>query len=35
MVNKKLPTTYVLKREQYEKMLKVYLKKQQSKVEKR
>jgi hypothetical protein len=34
MVNSKLPTTYVLKREQYEKMLKVYLKKQQAKVKK-
>lgn len=34
MVNSKLPTSYVLKREQYEKMLKVYLKKQQAKVKK-
>jgi hypothetical protein len=34
MVNSKLPTTYVLKREQYEKMLKIYLKKQQAKVKK-
>ena len=34
MVNPKLPTSYVLKREQYEKMLKVYLKKQQSKIKK-
>ncbi len=34
MVNSKLPTSYVLKREQYEKMLKIYLKKQQAKVKK-
>ena len=34
MVNKPVPTTYVLKREQYEKMLKIYLKKQQSKIKK-